>query len=728
MSDQDDSGFYVIGGTLPGTAVSYVQRQADETLYQGLIRHEYCYVLTSRQMGKSSLMVRTAARLREAGVRTAVVDLTALGQNLTVDQWYKGILNRIGQNLGIEASLDEFWYAQESLPPLERWLTAVQKVVLMQVMEDLIIFIDEIDMVRSLPFRTDEFFAGIRACYNRREDTPELGRLTFCLLGVASPADLVKDNHITPFNIGRRIELNDFTPEEAAMLGVGISVTGRPADRLMARILYWTGGQPYLTQRLCAAVAADERALSARDVDRLCEKLFFARGARQTEANLAFVGNRILKSEQDVTAVLDLYRRVLTSRRSVEYDPIDPLCEVLSLSAVIRTARGRMLVRNRIYAHVFDRPWVESMIPDDLRRQRRAYRTGLFSASSVGIAIVAGALAWRIPRPLPVGNVHDLSAKDLGSISTIPRSIWLNSRGVAVLGYTEAPTILLDSVNGTKTPLKDIVRMAEITDSGYVAGCDTSIHNENNYPMVCFNPSKVRDPVVQIIQRESRHSYVRINSKGHIMVDNAGPDYTPTRGQPRWCVYDPAQHKIIVTAPLYFEEAYLTDGDELYGMQKGTVITKYSRGISTPFPHVHGDLMGVTNAGDILTEDSTTHSCQLQCGPLGAQSIPEFEVAQLNTLYSHMNSNGCVIGSFKYVPELWCAGSGTRYNLSVIDGWHIIYIYSINDSNQIVALASKQTAPFFTNMNLDYMEEVLTKNKISPHIVVLQIAKSAVRR
>jgi aryl carrier-like protein len=46
-------------------------------------------------MGKSSLMVRTAARLKETGVQTALVDLTSLGQNLTVDQWYKGILNRI---------------------------------------------------------------------------------------------------------------------------------------------------------------------------------------------------------------------------------------------------------------------------------------------------------------------------------------------------------------------------------------------------------------------------------------------------------------------------------------------------------------------------------------------------------------------------------------------------------------------------------------------------------
>src|SRR5207247_958341 len=87
----------------------------------------------------------------------------------------------------------------------------------------LVIFIDEIDVVRGLPFSTDEFFAGIRECYNRRAEDAEYERLTFCLLGVASPSDLIRDTRLTPFNIGRRIELADFTPAEAAPLTEGLT-------------------------------------------------------------------------------------------------------------------------------------------------------------------------------------------------------------------------------------------------------------------------------------------------------------------------------------------------------------------------------------------------------------------------------------------------------------------------------------------------------------------------
>src|ERR1043166_82012 len=50
--------FYVTGGTLRPDAPSYVERQADKDLLDGLLKGEFCYVLTSRQMGKSSPMVR----------------------------------------------------------------------------------------------------------------------------------------------------------------------------------------------------------------------------------------------------------------------------------------------------------------------------------------------------------------------------------------------------------------------------------------------------------------------------------------------------------------------------------------------------------------------------------------------------------------------------------------------------------------------------------------------
>src|SRR5947208_6813459 len=98
-----DPAFFIAGGTLPPDAPSYIPRRADDELLQGLLAGEFCYVLTSRQMGKSSLMVRTAARLRGAGVRVATLDLTAIGRNLSPDRWYYALLLELGDALGMEA-------------------------------------------------------------------------------------------------------------------------------------------------------------------------------------------------------------------------------------------------------------------------------------------------------------------------------------------------------------------------------------------------------------------------------------------------------------------------------------------------------------------------------------------------------------------------------------------------------------------------------------------------
>ena len=247
--------FYVTGGTLRPDAPCYVERQADKDLREGLLRGEFCYVLTSRQMGKSSLMVRTVQRLRQEGTAVAVLDLTAIGQNLTIAQWYDGLTARLGQQLDLEDELLAFREAHLDWGPLQRWISAIETVVLARVTSPLVIFIDEIDLVRSLPFSTDEFFAAIRECYNRRAQEPKFARLAFGLLGVAAPSDLIRDTRMTPFNIGRRIELDDFTENEAAPLAKGLGTDEPTAQSLLGRVLYWTGGHPYLTQRLCGALA-----------------------------------------------------------------------------------------------------------------------------------------------------------------------------------------------------------------------------------------------------------------------------------------------------------------------------------------------------------------------------------------------------------------------------------------------------------------------------------------
>lgn len=384
--------FFVTGGTLPRDAACYIRREADERLYSSLRRGGICYALTARQMGKSSLMVQTAARLREKGISVALLDLTAFGQNLTPDQWYNGLAGRIGLQLDLEDEMEDYWNQHLPLGPFQRWAAAMREVVLKLRTGRVVIFIDEIDAVRSLPFSTDEFFAGIREFYNRRTQDPELSRLTFCLLGVATPSDLIRDTRTTPFNVGERVELSDFTAEEAAPLAKGLCANVDNGQELVRRVLYWTGGHPYLTQKLCEAVSGECTATPAA-VDRACNELFLSHRARERDDNLLFVRERMLRNEVDLAGLLLLYGKVRGGAR-VRDDETNPLVTVLRLAGIVRVERGALKVRNRIYAEVFNRDWVTESLPGaEVRRQRAAYYRGfkIAGAAFASLLLLVGA-------------------------------------------------------------------------------------------------------------------------------------------------------------------------------------------------------------------------------------------------------------------------------------------------------------------------------------------------
>ena len=393
-----DASIYTVGGTVQTNRQGiYIPRLADEELLALCREGKFAYVLTPRQMGKSSLMVRTAFQLRTEGIHSVMIDLTAIGTQVkNTEQWYLGLLIQVEAQLMLDTEVHEWWLAHEHLGFTQRLTEFFLRVLLVEIITPIVIFIDEIDTTLSLDF-TDDFYAAIRYLYVSRAFSLEEGRLSFVLFGVATPGDLIRDSKRTPFNVGQRVDLTDFTLNEASPLAEGLGLPRDKAQQVLRWVLYWTGGHPYLSQRLCSIISQQSPTnwLKA-DIDDVVSSTFFGEMSEQ-DNNLQFVRDMLTKRAPEKAAVLTIYREIRRGKRPVADEEQSIIKSHLKLSGIVRREKGVLKIRNPIYRQVFDLKWVNQHLPLNLRDFWQRYKPAIpyvaglliFSIFMAGMALYA---------------------------------------------------------------------------------------------------------------------------------------------------------------------------------------------------------------------------------------------------------------------------------------------------------------------------------------------------
>ncbi|WP_235018931.1 AAA-like domain-containing protein [Tolypothrix sp. NIES-4075] len=334
--------------------------------------------------------------------------------------------------LASQIDFQRWWEMQAGISSVQKLHLFVEDILLPNLKSDsfldgkakrIFIFIDEIDSLLSLNFPINDFFAWIRQCYNLRPHNSKFELLGFALFGVASPSDLIADKRRTPFNLGKAIELQGFGLHEATPLLSGLAEVISQPQAILQEIIHWTGGQPFLTQKLCELITdvASETATGmitlppgteALWVEQLVLKQIIQNWQSQDEPeHLRTIRDRLLFDEQQAGRLLGIYQQVLQVEEAGEHtstlrqaqggaalsnrgsggEELSPALVVslvpsddsreqtqLLLSGLLEKHNGYLKIKNPIYRNVFNAQWVLRQL-DNLRPYSQTFNAWVAS-------------------------------------------------------------------------------------------------------------------------------------------------------------------------------------------------------------------------------------------------------------------------------------------------------------------------------------------------------------
>lgn len=257
----------------------YIRRAADTQLANAI--HDMgrpAYILVARQMGKTNLLIHAKKTLETENDIFVYVDLS--NKYETDRECFQSIIDKIldinemklpGVDQSIQAARINL-----KLAPHREHSSELRK-ILAVIAGKLIINLDEVDSLTAAEY-SDKIFAQIRSVYFDRISYPEFERLGYVISGVAEPSEIIKDKSISPFNIGQKVLLGDFTKSE---YGEFISKCGLDTadSELIEQIFHWSNGNPRMTWDICAEFEKqilEGQSLSTKKIDNIVHDMYFA--------------------------------------------------------------------------------------------------------------------------------------------------------------------------------------------------------------------------------------------------------------------------------------------------------------------------------------------------------------------------------------------------------------------------------------------------------------------
>lgn len=330
----------------------YVERDADRQI-RSIISDmgRPGYVLVARQMGKTNLLLHTKGCLEDNKNIYVYVDFTTVNEESERECFQNIIDTAIMTHQALyteESRIIRESRKEMGLSPQQQFTSEL--LVLLKKVDKLVIILDEIDALTNCSY-SDKIFSQIRGHYFQRVNFRELEKLTYILSGVIEPKKIIKDPNISPFNIGEKIYLHDFTQAEFMKFITNIELDKQLSQDLIDYVFYWTKGHPRMTWDVCQEIEGNEDVKTKDDIDAVVKKLYLT---SYDHAPIDSIRKQISEDRELARAVIEL---TINKEQSISED----MRSQLYLAGVTNYSEGSVKFKNPVLEKSLDYKWLLSL-------------------------------------------------------------------------------------------------------------------------------------------------------------------------------------------------------------------------------------------------------------------------------------------------------------------------------------------------------------------------------
>lgn len=248
-------------GTVKLSSPFYVRRNADEQMVSQLaLQGTTTIVKGPRQMGKSSLLARGHATVKTNNHLSWYLDFQRMddSQLVNLDVMVKHLATKLARECRTTLKPNDAW--DDNMGAKDNLTYFIEEALLTQGEGPIFFFLDEADRVFPYSYRND-FFGMIRAWHNLRATNDVWDRLNLIIAHATDPTAWIQDINQSPFNVGTKLVLEDFTIDHISQLN---QQHGQPLENAQdfQALAGLVGGQPYLVRQALYSLATNKWTLA----------------------------------------------------------------------------------------------------------------------------------------------------------------------------------------------------------------------------------------------------------------------------------------------------------------------------------------------------------------------------------------------------------------------------------------------------------------------------------